>query len=123
MKRLLTAILLFSVLLLVSCSNSNAKYVDDIVGTWHTESALDKNVDRQYVFRDDFTGEYTFFAYTVLEIELEEQTGEFTWSYDENAKVYLIYIGSSTPQVARISTKNDTPEISISEFHIGIKTE
>ena len=128
MRRLLTVILLISILVLSSCSRSNAEYVDNIVGVWHTKSTLDESVERQYVFHDDFTGEYTFFAYTILEgskdeYKLEEQKGEFSWSYDENAKCYLIYILTSTPQVARISTEKDALEINIDSFHIGTKTK
>ena len=122
MKKILVTILLINALFLASCSSSNNSYIDDIVGTWHTETKMwNEVVERQYVFYDDYTGEYTFFAIpSVPGPDGEEENGVFTWCYDENAKVYLIYIGSSTPQVARIYINNDTQEINISNY-IGTK--
>ena len=108
MKRLLLVLLLLSMIVFSSCSGSEQPqehdYVDNIVGEWQLESTL--GVKEKFVFRDNYTGEYSI-EYPP-DVSDKPQQCEMTWSYDENANVYLVYATGKAPAFARITNDDGT---------------
>ena len=92
-KKILAIVLLFALFTLSSCNSSGEKspenldYVADIIGKWDLRRV------------NDYT-HYTYHDYMVFKaaqtgcyyIEGEDEESQLTWSYDEKANVYLIYI-------------------------------
>ena len=107
MKNLLCLLLVISMLVLSACSNSNdnnSDYVTEIVGEWHLVNDYGNGVTvvkEYYIFNDDNTGEYSN-EYS-WDIPDKPQHYDFTWSYDEDANVYLIYGQGSNPKFIRIA--------------------
>ena len=111
MKRLLVALLLLSMIVFSSCSGSEQPqkqdYVECIVGEWQLEYTIGASVIKEkFVFRDNYTGEYSNeYSWDVPE---KPQQYEFTWSYDENADVYLVYGTERAPLSVRITNDDGT---------------